>query len=142
MGKARKGREAYMAEREGMGRHGGEVRGPRRRRVRLLREEAPDLSGGRGEGGGNSGHPGGGDSGHTGGGDKTQVADGSEATEEWKSRSHGHSESEEGHGELTFPRPELQKAARTPVRWAKNRPSYRPRGTIGLRSSVKQNCSS
>jgi hypothetical protein len=40
------GGNPYMAEREGVGRHGGEVRGPRRRRVRLLREEAPDLSGG------------------------------------------------------------------------------------------------
>jgi len=45
-GRNRWGREAYMAEREGVGRHGGEVCGPRRRRVRLLRQEAPDLSGG------------------------------------------------------------------------------------------------
>ena len=138
-GRNRWGREAYMAEREGVGRHGGEVCGPRRRRVRLLRQEAPDLSGGRGEGGGNSDHPGGGDSGHPGGGDKTQVANGSEATEEWESRSDDHSE--EGHGELTFPRPELQKAARTPDRPkpAGVRPNYRPKGTIGLRSTVKQN---
>jgi len=94
---------------------------------------------GRGEGGGNSDHPGGGDSGHPGGGDKTQVANGSEATEEWESRSDDHSE--EGHGELTFPRPELQKAARTPDRPkpAGVRPNYRAKGTIGLRSTVKQN---
>jgi len=62
-----------MAEREGMGRHGGEVRGPGRRRVRLLREKAPDLSRGGGQSGGDSGHPG--------EGDQTPVAHGGQAAE-------------------------------------------------------------
>jgi hypothetical protein len=48
MGKSarRTDEEAYMVKREVMGRHGGEVRGPLRQCVWLLREEAPDLSGG------------------------------------------------------------------------------------------------
>jgi hypothetical protein len=69
-----------MAEREGMGRHGGEVRGPRRRRVWLLREEAPDMCGS-GCGRGQPGHPA--------SSDPTPVADGGEAEEEWKRGSDG-----------------------------------------------------
>jgi hypothetical protein len=94
-----------MAEREGVGRHGGEVRGPRRRRVRLLREEAPDLSGGWREGGGDSGHPG--------GGDRTPAADGGEAVEERES------EWKTGRGGV----------GRRPAEGEKNRGVREPRGS-------------
>ena len=50
-----------MAEREGLRGGGGQVRGPGRRRVRPLGEEAPDLPGGSGGlGGGGGGGLGGG----------------------------------------------------------------------------------
>jgi hypothetical protein len=84
-----------MAEREGMGRHGGEVRSPRRRRVRLLREKAPDLSGGGGEGGGDSGHPG--------EGDQTPVAHSGQAAE-WESRSDREGRPKERPWKAAFPR--------------------------------------
>jgi hypothetical protein len=86
-----------MAEREGMGRHGGEVRGPGRRRVRLLREKAPDLSRGGGQGGGDCGHPG--------EGDQTPVAHGGQAAEEWESGSDGEGRPKEpskDHGNRRF----------------------------------------
>jgi hypothetical protein len=82
--------EAYLAEGEDVGRGEGEVRGPGRRRVGLLGEEAADLcSGGRG----------GGDSCHAGGGDRASPADGGEAGGEWESGSDGEGEGRpEQHG--------------------------------------------
>lgn len=63
------GKQTHMAEREGLRGGGGQVRGPGRRRVRPLGEEAPDLPGG--GGGGNSGHPrGGGGGGEEGNGER------------------------------------------------------------------------
>lgn len=84
-----------MAEGEGVGRGEGEVRGPGRRRVGLLGEEAADLRcGGRGRG----------DPCHAGGGDRAPTADGGETGEEWGSGTDGDGEGErrpEEHGGLT-----------------------------------------